>query len=107
MDYVVEYCIEGGDCEQTERIDRKAHNLSEEGQAGATYTWTVEAFDAQGNTSGKSEERRFTITAAPAPPAEGCDCDVSPSSPANPWSALVLGLGVLFLGMGRGRRRRR
>jgi len=105
VEYVVEYCIDGGDCAQSDRLDRKAFNLSDDGQAGAGYTWTVEAFDAQGSGSGKSEERRFTITAAPVPPEEGCECDLSAESRPSPLNLVLLGFGLMILGVRRRRPR--
>ena len=103
--YVVEYCIEGGVCERSDQIARKAYNLTELGQAGATYTWSVEAFDAEMNTSGKSEARSFSITAAAPPAPAGCECDLDSHAPTSPWGLAWLGLCVLLLGPLRRRRR--
>jgi hypothetical protein len=102
--YVVEYCIEGRACERSDQIPRKAFTLTELGQPGATYTWSVAAFDAQMNGSDKSEVRSFSITAAAVPP-ESCDCDLNRHAPTSPWGLVWLGLGVLFLGPLRRRRR--
>lgn len=100
--YVVEFCDSRGDCVTAPEVERTGQDLSQLAKPGETYTWTVEAFDSEGNGSGKSDPWRFSVEASGGGGGggEGCSCDAAGSRTAG-WPLLIL---VALAGLRRRRR---
>lgn len=93
--YILEYCDQDNACETVER-ERTSYGITESAQPGQTYTWTVAARDAAGNTSARSAPRVFAITRTAESVSSGCGCEATDRAP-TPWTLALLLAGLVGL----------
>jgi hypothetical protein len=104
--YVVELC-RGNDCQISEPQAEVSISVIDVMEAGATYSWRVEAFDPEQNSSGPSASREFSVfgTANEASePAAGCGCGFDSTRPRNEPVTLFFWLMLVALWRQRVRR---
>jgi MYXO-CTERM domain-containing protein len=92
--YEATWCREDGGCTTSPRSS-SLNTIPGNLKAGATYTWSVKAFDEGGLASVPSDKWKFTVQSSKKS-GGGCGCDATESG-ASPWALVLLAAGLTVL----------
>ena len=100
--YIVEYCLSDGACERGAPQSETSYAFEFLGEDGRTVRWSVQAVDADGLGSSRTEPWAFTFNVVASSDGanagdDGCNCDVGRTTRNLPimWLTAIFGLFVL------------
>ncbi|MEE2786770.1 MAG: PKD domain-containing protein [Myxococcota bacterium] len=100
--YIVEYCLSDGECERGAPQPETSYAFEFLGQDGRSVRWSVQAVDADGLGSARTEPWAFTFNvvaenSATSESQDGCNCHVGDDRPHGPLVYVLFGIGLFIL----------
>ena len=100
--YILEYCLSDGECERGAPQSETSYAFEFLGQDGRIVRWSVQAVDADGLGSTRTEPWAFTFNVIASSDGanagdEGCTCDIGQTEQEFPLGWFVITFGLIML----------